>query len=176
MKKLLFVVVVLGLVGCSTVEYHNGRNSLNIANVAIEPEPMSMQIKVGQKITGTAECEKWFGFTTKAPKQLTYGAELQVASGNFTPDKCTRGALYDALTRNKADLIIAPQYTASQEGEVCIFGACMHRVNKIIVTGYKGTIERIYPMDKAIATERQKAGIVTPADAASSVKKALGIF
>ena len=177
MKKLLLVVAVLGLVGCSSSELRNGRNSMNIANIAVEPEPMVAQIKVGQKITGTAECETLFGFNINSPKKLTYGSGLQVEEGDFSPSKCTRGAIYDALAKNKADLIIAPQYTASEEATFCIFGACAHRVNKITVVGYKGTIEKIAPMDKNIVSERQKNGVMVKADAAAPVKKKfLGIF
>ena len=178
MKKLLLVVAVLGLAACSSSELRNGRNSVNLANIAVEPEPMSASIKVGQKIIGTAECETWFGFQTKTPAKLTYGAALQVEEGNFTPSKCTRGAVYDALTKNKADVIIAPQYTASEEATLCIFGACAHRVNKVTVTGYKGTIEKIAPMDKAIVAERQKHGVMTNAAAAAPAakKKFLGIL
>ena len=168
MKKLLLVVAILGLVGCSSSELRNGRNSMNLANIAVEPEPMSAQIKVGQKIMGTAECETLFGFQINAPKKLTYGAGLQVEDGNFAPSKCTRGAIYDALTKNKADVIIAPQYTASEEASFCIFGACAHRVNKITVVGYKGTIERIAPMEKNIINERQKAGVAPMAAAAAA--------
>ena len=144
---------------------------MNLANIAVEPEPMAAQIKVGQKITGTAECETLFGFNIKSPKKLTYGADLQVEDGNFSPSKCTRGAVYDALTKNKADVIIAPQYTASEDGVFCIFGHCAYRSNKITVTGYKGTIEKIAPMDKNIVTERQKAGVMVKADAAAPVAK-----
>ena len=178
MKKLLLVVAVLGLVGCSTSELRNGRNSINLANIAVEPEPMAAQIKVGQKIMGTAECETLFGFNINSPKKLTYGAGLQVEDGNFTPSKCTRGAVYDALAKNKADVIIAPQYTASEEGVFCIFGHCAYRSNKITVTGYKGTIEKIAPMDRNIVIERQKAGTLVQADAAEPVakKKFLGIL
>ena len=177
MKKLLLVVAVLGLVACSSSELRTGRNSMNLANIAVEPEPMAASVKVGQKITGTATCETWFGITTKSPEKLTYGADLQVEDGNFTPNKCTRGAVYDALTKSKADVIIAPQYTATEEGSICIFSACMHRVNKITVTGYKGTIERITPMDKAVVAERQKHGVITNAAAAAPAKKKfLGIL
>lgn len=171
MKKLLLVVAVLGLVGCSTSELRNGRNSVNLANIAIEPEPMTASIKVGQKISGTAECETLFGFTLSSPKKLTYGADLQVEDGNFAPSKCTRGAIYDALTKNKADVIIAPQYTATEDGTFCIFGHCAYRSNKITVTGYKGTIEKIATMDKAVVAERQKHGVLTKADAAAPVAK-----
>ena len=173
MKKLLLVVAVLGLVGCSSSELRNGRNSINLANIAVEPEPMSASIEIGQKITGTAECETWFGFQTKAPKKLTYGAGLQVEDGNFAPSKCTRGAIYDALTKNKADVIIAPQYAATEDASICIFGACAHRVNKITVTGYKGTIRKIAPMDNDTIKARQKAGVapMTAAEAAAPVGK-----
>ncbi len=170
MKKLLLVVAVLGLVGCSSVEQHNGRNSMLIQNVLIEPTPMQADIEVGQKISGTAVCEKWFGFTTSQPNKLTYGANLQVPAGNLASSKCTRGAVYDALNRSKADIIIAPQYTTIQEAHVCIFGACVHRADRVTVTGYKGTIKRIAPMERNIVIERQKQGISIQAEETAETK------
>lgn len=159
MKKILFVVlIILSVAGCSSVEYHNGRNSLVVQNITIEPKPLQADIKVGQKITGVAECESWFGFYTKQPTEQTYGAELQVPEGNFVPSQCTRGALYDALNKYNADVIVSPHYTSFKKGDLCILGFCIHTVNKVIVTGYKGNIENISTMEKAVVIERQKQG------------------
>lgn len=127
--------------------------------VAVEPSPLQADIQVGEKISGTAECQTLFGFHTKKPQKQTYEAELQVASGNFSPSACTRGALYNALIKNNADLIIAPRYTAVQDTKICLFGLCAVRKYQIIVTGYKGIINSISPMENNVITERQKQGI-----------------
>ncbi len=159
MKKIMYVCMTMMFVGCSSVEYHNGRQSLLMQNVQVEPSPLKADIQVGQAISGVAECERWFGFTTKKPAKQTYGAELQVSQGNFSPNPCTRGAVYEALTKNNADVIIAPRYTAVKKGNLCLFGFCMHVVDQIIVNGYKGNIRNIVPMEEDIVKERRKRGV-----------------
>ena len=158
MKKVMCCVAAVLAVGCSSVEYHNGKQSLLMQNVQVEPSPLKADIQVGQAISGVAECEKWFGFTTKKPAKQTYGAELQVSQGNFSTGACTRGAVYEALTKNNADVIIAPRYTSVKKSNGCLFGFCIHVVDQVIVTGYKGNIRNIMPMDEFIIRERQKNG------------------
>ena len=160
MKKIVIILVAVFVVtGCSSIEYHNGRNSLLMETIRIEPNPIEADIQVGEKISGTAECKMLFGFTIDSPQKQTYGSDLQVSAGNFSPRACTRGALYNALIKNNADLIIAPRYTAVQDAKLCIFGLCVFRNYQIIITGYKGTIKKISPMDNQIFTERQKQEI-----------------
>ena len=142
MKKCIYLcAAVLLVTGCSSVATRNGRESLLYQKPRkISVRPLQAEIKVGQAINGVAECEKWFWFWTKQPAKQTYGTALQVAEGNFSEGPCTRGAVYDALVKNNAELIVAPRYTAVQKGNWCLFGWCVHRVNKIIVTGYKGNV------------------------------------
>ena len=173
MKKILvFIFAVFGIVGCSSMEHHNGKNSVIMQNVVVEPKPMQADIKVDKKITGVAECEKWFGFYTKKPQNQTYGAELQVASGNFAASPCTRGALYDALNKNNADVIVAPHYSSVKTQDMCILGLCLHTIDKIIITGYKGTVENISPMEHSVVLERQKHGVNTD----TNHTKRIGLF
>lgn len=143
MKKITIIAISLLLAGCSSVDYHTGKNSLLMQNTLVQQAPLQADIKAGGKITGTAECEKWFGLSIKKPNKQTYGAELQVPSGNFAPKECTRGALYDALNKNNADTIIAPHYTVVRKSEGCVFGICIHQIYQIIITGYKGNINKI---------------------------------
>ena len=157
MKKVVIAVLVsLGVVGCSSMEHHNGRNSVLVQNAVIEPNPLQADIKVGAQISGTASCESWFGFLTKKPQRQTYGAVLQVADGNVAPSACARGAIYDALNKSGADMILVPQYTSVRKSEGCIFGWCIHHEDKIIVTGYKGTLGNIVPMEEEVVLERKK--------------------
>lgn len=159
MKKWMYLAAVAVCVtGCSSMETRNGRNNMLVDDISIEPKPMQAEIQVGPKISGVAECEKWFWFWTKQPAKQTYGTSLQMPDGNFSTGPCTRGAIYDALTKNNADMIVAPKYTAVQKGELCVLGKCMHRVNQIIVTGYKGNIKDISPMQESVVIERQKQG------------------
>ena len=135
-------MVVMLVTGCSSVETRNGREGMEYNMPGrIHVTPLQAEVKVGQMISGVGECERWFWFWTKQPAKQTYGiSSLQVDAGNFSKGPCTRGALYDALSKNSADIIIAPRYTAVKKGSWCIFGLCAHAVNQIIVTGYKGNV------------------------------------
>lgn len=155
---LLFVLAVF-FMGCASTQYRNGRDSVKVASLdTLRVYPMEAEIVVGEKISGVAECETWFGLFSKFPSKQTFGAEIQNNAGNFAPDECTRGAIYDALVKGKADTIVAPQYTAVKKKDSCLFGVfCFHVVDQIIVTGYKGTIKEIRPIDKELVDFKWKA-------------------
>ena len=163
MKKGIVVLAMALLfgVGCASVEYRNGRENVEMGQVdAFKVYPMQAGIEVGEKISGVAECERWFGFFYKKPDKQTFGVGLQYGAGNFAPDECTRGAIYDALTRAQADTIVAPQYTAVKKKDLCLFGIkslCLHVVDQIMVTGYKGTFKNIQPMPKELVNFKWKA-------------------
>ena len=163
-------------IGCSTAEYHNGRNSILLKNIEVEPQPLQADIRVGQQISGVAECESWFGLRTKKPKKQTYGVDLQVPEGNFVPDPCTRGAIYDALTKNNADIIIAPRYTSVKKGKFCILGLCLHVIDQIIVTGYKGKIMNLRPMEADVIKSRQEKGISAVSQTEQGDSGLFGLF
>ncbi|MBR5609027.1 MAG: hypothetical protein IKW63_02020 [Elusimicrobiaceae bacterium] len=164
MKKLsLLVLAAVCLVGCSSVGYHNAKSSMLLNDInKINTPSFKADVEVGEKISGVAECESWFGFTTKQPARQTYEAKLQSNSGNLAPSACTRGALYDAMSKSNADVIITPKYTSVNKDNWCVFGYCIHKVRQIIVTGYKGTVKKIAPMAKedfevyGVLTEVQK--------------------
>lgn len=156
MKKLLLLeALLILLVGCASVEQHNGRQSVLMNPVAIEPRPLQADIQVGRAISGVAECETWFGFITKQPQKQTYGVDMQEPQGNFAPNACTRGAVYDALSKNNADVIISPRYTSIKKKNWCILGVCLHLVDQIIVSGYKGDVVNLRPMDEEIVKKRR---------------------
>lgn len=159
-EKLMKKAVWLGLaailcVGCSSTQYHNGRGSILLEQITVEPRPLQADITVGPAISGVAECESWFGIRTKKPQKQTYGISLQTDEGNFVPNDCTRGAVYNALTNSKSDVIIAPRYTSVKKGSWCLFGLCLHVTDQIIVTGYGGKIHSISPMPEDIVRERR---------------------
>lgn len=141
MKKIIIVIAGLLLAGCSSVNYNTGRKSLLIQDMGVRQKPIQADIRVGGKISGSAECKHLFGFSIKRPQEQTYGAELQVPEGNFAPVECTRGALNDALTRNNADVIIAPHYNLNKISHGCIFGKCVYNSYEVTVVGYKGKID-----------------------------------
>ncbi len=134
MKKTRILITVLTavlLTGCSA--YHQSKHGILLDSPVVEMTPLEIGLKVGEKITGTAECEKLFGMTISAPKKLAYGVPLQAEDGNIAPDVCTKGAIYDAMNKSNADTIVAPQYIVVKTG------GFIYSKTKIIVTGYKGT-------------------------------------
>lgn len=156
MKKLLILeALLILLIACSSVEQHNGRQSVLMNTVAIEPRPLQADIQVGKAISGVAECETWFGFITKQPQKQTYGVDMQEPQGNYAPNACTRGAVYDALSKSNADVIVAPRYTSIKKKNWCILGLCLHSVDQIIVSGYKGDVVNLRPMDEEIVKKRR---------------------
>lgn len=159
MKKIILLGLLISvLTGCSSMDYHNGRNNMLLGKLDdIDVHPLQADVKVEQQISGVAECKSWFGFLTKKPTHQTYGSYLQVPQGNFSPTACTRGAIYNALSKNNAELILAPRYTAVQKGKFCLFGICLHKTHQIIVTGYKAGIKDIRPMDEDIVKIKRKS-------------------
>lgn len=159
------------VMACSSVSYHNGRNSISLAQPdQVDLYPLQADVKVEQQISGVAECESWFGFLTKKPQRQTFGATLQEASGDFSPSPCTRGAIYDALAKNNAEMILSPRYTAVQKKNWCLLGLCLHKVNQIIVTGYKASVKNIRPMDEEIVKIKRKSAYSTDKQSIVSIK------
>lgn len=164
MKKLcLLVLTAVCLVGCSSAAYRNARGSMVLDDMnKINTPAFKADVEVGEKISGVAECESWFGITTKQPARQTHDAKLQSNAGNLAPSACTRGALYEAMSKSNADVIITPRYTSVSKDNWCILGYCIHKVRQIIVTGYKGSVKNISPMAKedfelyGVVTEAQK--------------------
>ena len=164
MKKLgLLALSAVCLVGCSTAAYRNARGSMVLDEInTINTPAFKADVVVGEKISGVAECESWFGITTKSPARQTHDVKLQSNAGNLASSACTRGALYDAMSKSNADVIITPRYTSVNKNNWCILGYCIHKVSQIIVTGYKGSVKNISPMAKedfelyGVVTEAQK--------------------
>ena len=85
---------------------------------------------------------------------------MQSDDGNIAPDECTRGAIYDALAKSGADTIVAPKYTAIQKKDLCILGIkslCLHVVDQVMGSGYKGTVKNIKKMDEELVNFKWKA-------------------
>lgn len=161
MKKIVMLMMLaVMMVGCSSIQYNNAREGVRLgSNELIKMYPMQAELEVGEKIRGVAECEKWFGFFYSKPQKQTYGTMLQNESGNIAARECTRGAIYDAISKSGADTIVAPKYTTIQKRDLCILGIkslCLHVVDQVMVSGYKGTVKNIKPMDKELVDFKWK--------------------
>jgi hypothetical protein len=124
MKKSLFALVVMAgtammlLSGCASTSVDTNRFGSQVALKMKEVEFIP-QIAVGDEyISGASECTVYCGF-------IRIGDISKQASGiSFTSgdsiwggaDAYQRAAIYDACTKNKADILLAPQYTTTVDG------------------------------------------------------------
>ena len=137
---MLFILVVFFTIGCSSVKHNNGRNSI-LTKSSVQ-SPLQATMSVSEPIKGEATCKSWIGgLFRQYPKKQTFGATLQSEEGNIAPNQCTRGALYNALTNNNAEYIVAPKYDTITDSRFCLFGFCLYKVQNVTITGYKANIK-----------------------------------
>ena len=162
MKKMLLSLAATCLLSACSSGMHRGIEGMNVGYNNIETRPMEASVEVGKKVTGKATCSNFLFFYSK-PDNEAFGATLQNSSGNES-SFCTRGAVYDALKRSDADLLIAPKYEQEKSSFLCLpfIDACMYRKATINVTGFEGRYKNIKEMDaetiKTIRIERAKHG------------------
>lgn len=151
MKKYTILASILALTGCAT--YHNGKIGMTITNPEIQfvPKQASVNVDTQNKISGSAKCDSVLWVFNSTPVRQTYGPELQTNDGNIAPDECVAGALYDAMSKSNADIIVAPQYTVAQQGLLCFKNRCLYGTTHVIVSGYAGSITSI--KDKATSAK-----------------------
>ena len=156
MKKVLLATIAgLMLTACSATT-HKGIEGAKFSDDMIESRPMQVSVVPGEKIQGSARCRSFLFFTLNAPEREAYGAQIQTNDGNFEAGNCTRGAVYDAISKGKADVLLAPQYTASGKTFGCLFGHCLYSDSTVEVVGYKGTFKDIKEMPEEVIKERFK--------------------
>lgn len=140
MKKLYLIGIMLLVSGCTS--FHTGKDSL-IINPDVKHN-LSASLEVGDKITGIAECPEYLFFIKPTPEKQAYIPSMMSKAGNLANDECTAGAVYDAVSKNDADMLVEPQYTTVKNGFLCTFFGCFYSNTKIIVTGYAAKIKKIY--------------------------------
>ncbi len=157
MKKYTILASILALTGCAT--YHNGKIGMTITNPEIQfiPKQASVNVDTNNKISGSAKCDSVLWVFNNTPTHQTYGPKMQTSEGNIASDECTAAALYDAMNKSNADIIVAPQYTVAHKGILCFKNKCLHGSTQVIVSGYAGTITSIKDMDQSVVQEKQKA-------------------
>ena len=156
MKKYTILASILALTGCTT--YHNGKIGMTITNPEIQfvPKQASVNVDTQNKISGSAKCNSVLWVFNSTPTHQTYGPKMQTSEGNIASDACIAGALYDAMSKSNADIIVAPQYTVAHKGILCLKNRCLRGSTQVIVSGYAGTITSIKDMDQSVVQEKQK--------------------
>lgn len=138
MKKSL-LLLPLTLVACTN--YHNSKLDVDM-KPSVNVAPIEAKVEVGDKISGSAQCTDLFFMRIASPERKTFGNDSVIdhKAGNLADASCTAGAVYDAMSKSGADVIISPQYTTSQESFGCIFSRCLYRDTKVIVSGWEGKV------------------------------------
>ena len=155
MKKIYAIIVLLALCACS-VTTHQGVEGSKFSDVIVEARPLQVSVVPGERISGAARCRNFLFFTLNSPEKEAYGATMQTDEGNFEAGICTRGAIYNAISKANADVILAPQYTTSGKTFGCLFGHCIYSDSTVKVTGFKGSFKDIKDMPEDVIKERFK--------------------
>ena len=144
MKKSLFALsviagaVALMVTGCSSTSVETNRfgGPLDVEmKVKVFP-----QIQVGEGcITGSSLTTVYCGFikigdTSRQVSGITFNAEKSIWSGS---NAYQRAAIYDACSKNNADILLAPQYTTTIEGNF------FKRTVSCSVKGFPGYIKGV---------------------------------
>ena len=155
--KAAILLLPLALAACGA--YHTGRIGATIDAPDIRFVPKQAKISVSEnKITGTAKCSSTLWVFNSAPERQVFGPELQTSAGNFASPECTAGAMYDAVSKANADILVAPQYTTVRNGVLCFGHRCLFGTTQVIVNGYSGKITSVTDMDADVVKELQKSG------------------
>ncbi len=155
--KSAILLLPLALAACGT--YHTGRIGATINGPDMQFVPKQAKISVSEnKTTGTAKCSSILWVFNSAPERQAFGPSLQTSSGNFASDACTAAAMYDAVSKSNADVLVAPQYTAVRDGMLCFGHRCLFGTTQVIVNGFPGKITSIADMDADVVKELQKSG------------------
>lgn len=122
-KSLLALSIVAGAVvmlvtGCSSTSVDTNRfgSQVTLQMRTVEFVP---QIQVGDKcISGSSQSTVYCGFikigdTSKQASGISFSSGSSIWGGS---DAYQRAALYDACIKAKADIVLAPQYTTTVEG------------------------------------------------------------
>ena len=147
MKKRIFLLFSIMIIatGCSTV--NQSVNQAGTSAIQLEPE-----VKVGEKIEGSSNTVFLLGFLDLynlpgSNKKYIDGVNVGGSSPSIKlgplsipnpfdkTGKLKSAALYDAINKSGADLIVNPQYVVTV-GNMLLF-----KTYNVNISGYKGTIK-----------------------------------
>lgn len=152
MKKIAILTSVLSLAACTT--YHTGKMGATMTGPDIKyaPQEAKLSVNTREKMTGTASCESFLWIFNSVPERQAYGPKLQVSEGTVASNECMAAAMYDAMSKSDADVIVAPQYTNARDGFLCFGSRCLVGTTKVIVKGYAGKVVSINEVEKKTVT------------------------
>ncbi len=110
--------VMMLVAGCSSTSIDTNRFGSQIV-LKMEVVEFVPQIAVGEEyISGSSSCTVYCGFirigdTAKQASGISFTNGSSIWGGS---DAYQRAAIYDACSKNKADILLAPQYTTTVDG------------------------------------------------------------
>jgi hypothetical protein len=150
---LLIAISLFYLWGCSTLTVSQPSSRL----VSQVEAPLKSDVKVGEKISGTAQATQLFGLFEFGPNKTAKG--INYRSGGLPSlfdsfSAIQAAAAYQAVISTNADIIVAPRYTIETKNYL------IFKVTTATVTGYKGVLNKVkktYPVtNKAIQASTSK--------------------
>lgn len=144
-KGAVFGLVAFSMFGCGTIHTSQHSGPLDVRVVA----PLKADVAVGEKITGTASSVNllWL-FNLGGPDRFADGVayntedkEVPRVSWFIPIENIKAAAVYDAVSKSKADVIVAPKYVVEYNDYL------LFRTVQVTVIGYKGTINGIKTAD-----------------------------
>ena len=147
MRKLFTIFALISLSACSSV--HRGEANIAFKSPAVIASPMEVDIVPGEKISATEECNSYFfGLFGSLPNERMYGPELMENAGNFAPNVCTKGALYKAVRKSGADVVLMPRYSTKGTRFLCFpfTDLCLIKKQAVTVNGIAGKYAAIKKM------------------------------
>ncbi|MDH4163166.1 MAG: hypothetical protein OEW15_10825 [Nitrospirota bacterium] len=155
-RSIIFGMFIMLVIASGCTSTHQSQFSGPWGGTSVDPVHIKAEIEVGEKISGTASgtvlcfciAPKGLLMPDKFADGVSYGATGAAGSdtGLFAALKeATTGhegtvrdaAAYDAVSRSRADIIVAPRYI-TELNDFIIF-----KTLNVTVTGYKGTIKTL---------------------------------
>ena len=154
---LLIAISFFYLWGCSTLTVSQPSSRL----VSQVEAPLKSDVKVGEKISGSAEATQLFGLFEFGPNKMAKGMSYRSAGlpSLFDSFSAIQAAVaYQAVMSTNADIIVAPRYTIETKNYV------IFKVTTATVTGYKGVLNKVkktYPVtNKATQASVSKSALI----------------
>lgn len=143
MKKIALLGSVLALTACAT--HHSSKVGLELNPVV--PTNIEAKMEEGKRVHGKSDCWNVLYLFDVLPDKRTYLPEMQGKYGKngifVAPEACVAGAVYDAVSKIDADVLVSPQYTTANKGFLCIGGRCLIGKTTTVVSGWASKISQV---------------------------------
>ena len=131
MKKILLLTLFI-FIGCSSINKSVIASPVEVTTTT----NINANVKVGDKITGTAKSRLLLGFfVLSGPTEFADGVFSSLVANPLNPTGSIKAAAaYNAISESGADIIVNPQYV------VTINRSIIYTTIEVTVSGYNGKI------------------------------------